>query len=121
MVGAGKLGGALLGFEGFSKFNLNIVYVFDADKNKIGKIKKGIKINDVKNMRNIVRENGLKIAVIATPPEVAQIVTNDLVEAGVKGILNFSPRALKVPEYVSVSNVDMACELESLIFFANET
>lgn len=120
LVGVGKLGSALLGFEGFSQFNLKIGYVFDAAKDKVGKVKKGIKISNVKNMKRMVRVNNLKIAIIATPPEVAQDIANDLVASGIKGILNFAPIALKVPDQVLVSNVDMACELESLIFFAKK-
>lgn len=120
MVGAGKLGSALLGFEGFSKFNIKIRYAFDADKDKIGRMKKGVKIDNIKNMKEVVKNNGIKIAIISTPPEVAQNVACDLIQAGIKGILNFAPVALKIPADVAVSNVDMACELESLIFFAKQ-
>jgi len=120
IVGVGKLGTALLGFEGFSKFNLRISYAFDSDKSKINKVKKTIRIEDVNKLSRIVKEKNIKIAIIATPPEVAQDVANELVKAGIKGILNFAPIVLKVSSNVSVSNVDMACELESLVFFAKK-
>lgn len=120
LVGAGKLGSALLSFKGFSKFNLKISYVLDSDKNKIGKTKEGIKIEDVKNILNILKHTDVKIAVLSTPPEVAQDIADELIASGIKGILNFTPVILKAPEYVSISNVDMACELESLIFFAKQ-
>ena len=116
LVGAGKLGSALLGFEGFSKFNLRIIYAFDTDKNKIGRIKRGVRVLDLNSMQNIVARENVKVAIISTPPEVANDVAERLVRAGIKGILNFTPEVLKVPAGVSVSNVDMACELESLIF-----
>jgi len=116
IVGVGKLGSALLGFEGFSKFNIKITFAFDIDKDKVGKVRKGVKINHIKEIKDIIKENDIKIAIISTPPEVAQEVANQLVSSGIKGILNFAPIVLKVPQTVSVSNVDMACELESLIF-----
>lgn len=116
IVGVGKLGMALLGFEGFSKFNVKIASAFDVDKDKIGKVKKGVRINHIEKIKDIIKENDIKIAIISTPPEVAQEVANQLVSSGIKGILNFAPIVLKVPQTVSVSNVDMACELESLIF-----
>ena len=118
MVGVGKLGTALLGFDGFSKFNIKIAYVFDSSTDKTGKTKKGIKIDHILNMKDVIEKNSIKIAIISTPPEVAQDTADKLVTAGITGIMNFAPIMLKVPDYVSVSNVDMACELESLIFFA---
>ncbi|MCK5394168.1 MAG: redox-sensing transcriptional repressor Rex [Candidatus Omnitrophica bacterium] len=120
MVGVGKLGTALLGFDGFSKFNIKIVYVFDSSTDKTEKTKKGIKIEHISNMKEVIKKNSIKIAIISTPPDVAQHTANELVAAGITGVLNFAPILLKVPDYVSVSNVDMACELESLIFFATK-
>lgn len=120
IVGVGKLGSALLGFEGFSKFNLNIAYAFDAQPAKIGKRQDGILIEDVKNLKQIVKKNNIRVAIISTPPEVAQEISDELVSAGIRGILNLAPIVLRVPDYVFVSNVDMACELESLIFFCQK-
>jgi len=120
LVGAGKLGSALLGFEGFSKFNLKIKHAFDSDESKIGKTRGGVRIDSIKNMKRTIKSNNIKIALISTPPDVAQEVTSKLVDSGIKSILNFAPRVLNVPEDVSVSNVDMASELESLIFFAKQ-
>jgi len=121
LVGVGKLGSALLGFESFSKFNISIKYVFDSDENKIGKTRSGLKIDSVKNMKKIIKKSNIKIAMISTPPDAAQETANELVGSGIKCILNFAPRVLKVPQGVLVSNVDMASELESLIFFAKQT
>ncbi|MBU1112503.1 MAG: redox-sensing transcriptional repressor Rex [Candidatus Omnitrophica bacterium] len=120
LVGLGKLGGALLGFEGFSKFNIKIKAVFDSDKKKIGKIKNGIMIEAVDSLRELIKKNKIKVAIISTPPEVAQNIAEQLIDSGVKGILNFAPVVLKVPDNIFVSNVDMGCELESLIFFVKQ-
>lgn len=120
MIGVGKLGGALLGFEGFSRFNINITNIFDSDEVKIGKVKKNIRIEDVKNLKKVIKTNSIKVAILTTPVNVAQSTVDVLVSAGIKGILNFVPLTLKVPDTVAVSNVDMACELESLIFFSKK-
>ena len=117
LVGVGRLGQALLGFEGFSKFNIKIVCAFDIDKKKIGKIIEGVKVEDMKDLKTIIKRKKVKIALLCTPPHSAQEVCKKLIDAGIRGILNFSPLILKVPPSVFVSNVDMACELESLIFF----
>ena len=116
LVGAGRLGEALIEFEGFSKFNRKIVYAFDIDKEKIGKVIKGVKVEDMRNLKEIVKRENIKIAILCTPADSAQKVAEELVSAGIKGILNFSPVILKVPPSVFVTNVDMACELEGLIF-----
>ncbi|MBU2473586.1 MAG: redox-sensing transcriptional repressor Rex [Candidatus Omnitrophica bacterium] len=86
LVGLGKLGGALLGFEGFSKFNIKIKAVFDSDKKKIGKIKNGIMIEAVDSLRELIKKNKIKVAIISTPPEVAQNIAEQLIDSGVKGI-----------------------------------
>lgn len=120
IVGVGKLGSALLGFEGFSKFNLKIKYAFDSDKNKIGKTRSGVKIDSIESMKRTIKSNNIRIALISTPLDAAQEVTYKLVDSGIKSILNFAPMVLNVPKDVVVSNVDMASELESLIFFAKQ-
>ena len=120
LVGLGRVGGALLGFEGFSKFNIKITAIFDNDQKKIGKTKKRIVVQAIDNLSETIKKDGIKIAIIATPPEVAQDIANQLIDSNIKGILNFAPIALKVPDNIFVSNVDMACELESLIFFVKQ-
>lgn len=120
MVGAGKLGSALLGFQGFTNSNIHIVYAFDNARDKIGKIRRGVKIRDVKLMKEIIKENNIRIAIISTPPEIAQKIAEELISAGIRGILNFAPVDLQISKDVIVSNVDMSCELEGLIFFAKK-
>jgi redox-sensing transcriptional repressor len=121
LVGVGKLGSALLGFPGFYSFNIKITCAFDQDKEKIGKVQSGVKIEDIKKLKDTIRKENIRIALVCTPPEVAQDISERLVEAGIKGILNFAPIILKTPPGIFVSNVDMACELESLIFFLKTT
>lgn len=116
IVGAGKLGSALLGHSGFLELNLQIVAAFDSNAEKIGKVRQGIRVEDAARMKNILRKKGVRIAVLAVPADSAQEVGEELVRCGVKAILNFAPVNLVLPKDVSVSNVDMASELESLIY-----
>lgn len=116
LVGVGKLGSALLGYTGFPEFNLQIVAAFDADPDKIGKIKRGFKIENISNMREIIKKEGAEIAILSVSAESAQDVARALASSGIKAILNFAPVNLALPEDVFISNVDMASELESLIY-----
>ncbi|MFA5085801.1 MAG: redox-sensing transcriptional repressor Rex [Candidatus Omnitrophota bacterium] len=116
IVGAGKLGSALLGYPGFTEFNLQVVAAFDNDPERIGKVRKGIKIEDAGSMKGVLREKGIKIAILAVPADKAQEVGEKLAACGVKAILNFAPVNLMLPKGISVSNVDMASELQGLIY-----
>ncbi|MDD5311076.1 MAG: redox-sensing transcriptional repressor Rex [Candidatus Omnitrophica bacterium] len=116
IVGTGKLGSALLGYPGFTEFNLRIAAAFDNDPERIGKVRKGIKIEDAKVMKGILKEKGIKIAILAVPADKAQEVGEELATCGVKAILNFAPVNLMLPKRIPVSNVDMASELQGLIY-----
>ncbi len=121
LVGVGRLGSALLGFPGFRSFNIKISCAFDVNPKKIGKVQNGVQIKDIAELKRIIKKENVKIAILCTPPDVAQEITEKLVEAGVRAILNFAPINLKMSQGILVSNVDVACELESLIFFLKET
>ncbi len=116
LVGVGKLGSALLGYTGFPEFNLQIVAAFDADPDKIGKTKRGFKIESISNMKEIIKKEGVEVAILSVSAESAQDVAGALADSGIKAILNFAPVNLALPKDVFVSNVDMASELESLIY-----
>jgi len=119
LVGVGRLGSALLGFPGFSSFNMKIVAAFDSDKGKVGTVQDGLTVLPIARMKESIRENKITIAMVCTPPEVAQEVCDILIDAGVKAILNYAPVNIKAPREVFISTIDMACELESLIYFIN--
>ena len=119
LVGVGRLGSALLRFPGFSQFKLKIIAAFDADPEKIGKTKSGINIENISNLKKVLKQKNIKIIMVCVPPEYAQEIADMAIKAEARAILNFAPVFLKVPENVYVSNVDMACELETLIYFLN--
>ncbi len=121
LVGVGGLGSALLKFPGFSKFNEKITVVFDNDAGKINKVKSGIKIQDINEIQQTLSKKNIKIVMICVSPENAQEIADKAIKANARAILNFAPVSLKVPKNVYVANVDMSCELETLIYFLNKS
>lgn len=120
LVGVGNLGSALLAYKGFKGQGFNIKYAFDNDKRKIDKVKQGIKIRDIKDLKKIVGANKLSMAIVAVPHESAQDVIDKLISSGIKAILNFAPIRPKVPKGpkdVEVLNIDLSMELERLTYF----
>ena len=117
LVGVGNLGLALLSYRGFEKEGFEIIAAFDAEPAR--KRDKAVRQNilGMDKLRDFVRENGVKMAILSVPAAVAQEVANTLVQAGLAGILNFSPMVLDVPEEVIVNNVNLAIELENLSYF----
>jgi len=119
MVGAGNLGVALLRYRGFAKEGFEVVAAFDADPETVISRGVSVPVHGQHEMAAFVREKDVKLAILCVPGGVAQEVANELVDAGVQGILNFSPTLLEVPEAVTVNNVDLALELENLSYFVS--
>ena len=116
LVGAGNIGSALVAYRGFEKQGFDIVAVFDRDPARIGHRLGRHAVSDIATLPAAVRDQPFDIGVVATPIHAAQAVTDALVAAGVRGILNFAPRKLFVPAHVALRNVDMAMEFEGLSF-----
>jgi redox-sensing transcriptional repressor len=120
VVGAGHIGSALLAYRGFSEQGFDVVAVFDRDARHVGKraggVSGGLIVQDVAGLPDAVLQGAFEIGVVATPAVAAQEVADALVSAGIRGILNFAPRKLFVPRHVTVRNVDMTLEFESLSF-----
>ncbi len=117
LVGVGNLGLALLSYRGFEREGFEIVAAFDAEPKR--KRDKALKqpLLGMGELKKFIRENAVKMAILSVPAAAAQTVANQLIEAGVMGILNFSPIVLAVPEDVMVNNVNLAIELENLSYF----
>jgi redox-sensing transcriptional repressor len=120
LVGVGHLGLALLSYRGFGKEGFEIVAAFDADPRRQRDKKVRQPILGMNKLPDFVRENSVKMSILTVPAAAAQEVANQLVAAGVVGILNFAPIPLSVPEEVMVSNVNLAIELENLSYFIQE-
>jgi redox-sensing transcriptional repressor len=118
IMGAGNLGLALADYPGFRQEGFEIAALFDAANDKIGeRSRSGVPIYDVKELKKVARRDRLDIGVIAVPAHYAQPVVEQVVAAGIKAILNFSPGALKVPADVKLKSVDLTVSLESLSFY----
>ena len=118
IMGAGNLGLALADYQGFRTEGFEIAALFDTQRDKIGRRSRGgVPILDARTFRRAARRDRIRIAVIAVPAAAAQAVVNEVVAAGIKAVLNFSPGTLKVPADVKVKSVDLTVSLESLSFF----
>jgi redox-sensing transcriptional repressor len=116
MIGAGKIGSALVQYRGFRQRGFDIVAIFDNDPAKIGRQWNGLTIQDITLLESELARHPLDMAVLVTPAEPAQGVTDRLVKLGVKAILNFAPVQLVVPDDVVVKTVNLALELETLSY-----
>ncbi|MEV4412712.1 redox-sensing transcriptional repressor Rex [Catellatospora sp. NPDC049609] len=116
LVGVGNLGHALAGYAGFASRGFRIAALFDADLTRVGELINGIAVRHIADIPEVVKTEGISIAVLATPAGAAQAVADQLVAAGVTSILNFAPVVLSVPEQVDVRKVDLAVELQILSF-----
>jgi redox-sensing transcriptional repressor len=117
LVGLGNIGQALINYIGFKESRIKIVAGFDLDPSKYNR-KSSIPVYPVEKIAVVVKEYDIKTAIIAVPEAAGQEVCDRLVNAGIKGILNFSPGVLHVPDHVIINYVNIRNELESLFYFS---
>ncbi len=120
LIGVGNLGLALLSYKGFEQEGFEIVAAFDMDATHKRDKSGSTPIFPMERLSEIVDERGVKMAIITVPATSAQDVANQLVAAGITGILNFAPMVLHVPDEVMVNNVNLAIELENLSYFIQQ-
>lgn len=120
LVGAGKLGKALLGYDGFRQYGLRVAAAFDVDTAVSGVLYHGDPIYPMDRLVPYCRENSIRIGIITVPPEAAQQVADSLVEGGVTAIWSFAPTRLQVPEGISLQQEDLALSLAHLRILARE-
>lgn len=116
LIGAGKIGSALVQYRGFRQRGFDIVAIFDVDPDKVGRDWNGLEIKHVDQLDTELAIHPSDMAVLVTPAEAAQPITDRLVRLGVKAILNFAPVQLSVPPDVAVKTVNLALELETLSY-----
>ena len=114
LVGVGSLGRALLGSSGFEEQNLSIAAAFDSDPDLSGKTFHGVKVRPMEDLTRLVRRLKLKLGILTVPTAAAQKCADELVAAGIRGILSFCPIQIDVPKGVIVQNVDLAQSLAVL-------
>ena len=117
IIGAGRLGTALTNYYGFRKANFRIVALFDSDAKRIGKKVGDVEIKDVKNFAAAAKRDKIELAVITVPAEAARDALDNVLEAGIRAVMNFAPVALKAPPGVKLKTVDLTTSLESLSYF----
>jgi redox-sensing transcriptional repressor len=118
LVGAGQLGSALLKYRNFEQEGIKIVAAFDIDPSKQLQ-KTTIPILPLEQITEYIKHHDVKIAILCVPDIAAQQTLDVLVKSGIKGVLNFAPIELKAPEDCIINNVNVAVELENLIYFVN--
>jgi redox-sensing transcriptional repressor len=119
LVGAGKIGSALISYRNFQRRGFEIRAVFDSDPAKIGNLWDARPVLPDAEMERVLREESINIVIVAVPADAAQAIVDRVVASGVRAILNFAPVRLRVPDDVALRNVDMVVEMEGLTFALN--
>jgi redox-sensing transcriptional repressor len=119
LVGAGNLGRALMAYKGFNVKGFRLANVFDASPQLVGKKMGPFTIQPMTELEDTIKKNQTRLAMIAVPADSAQAVVDQLVAAGVRGILNFAPTSVTVPPHIALNAVDLSVQLEQLSFQVN--
>jgi len=117
LVGVGNLGQALLSYANFRNEGFVFVGAFDSDRKKIGTEHQGIRVFHTEELKTMIRDLAVDIAVLAVPVDAAQPLADALVDSGIQAIMNFVPTRLVVPAHVKVHYVDLTIEMESLSYY----
>ena len=117
VVGAGDVGHALARYQGFVNRGFRVVMVFDSDEAKVGQQIGEFVVQDTSGMIDSIQKAGVKVAMLSVPASAAQEVTDMLVKAGVKAILNYAPISLTVPDDVRVQHIDPATHLQRMTYY----
>lgn len=116
VVGAGKIGRALMAYQRFRSKGFEIVAIFDNDPGVVGALVAGHRVRPLSDLKTLFQERQIKIGIVAVPADAAQETAEQLIAAGALGILNFAPLRLDVNDAVSVVSVDFSVALEQLAF-----
>jgi redox-sensing transcriptional repressor len=116
LVGIGNLARALLRYKGFHQRGFRIVALFDADPAKVGQVVEGLEVHPPERMQAVIATTGAELGLLAVPSDAAQAIADSLVNAGIRGLLNFAPTVLRLPPHVSLVAVDLTIQLEQLAF-----
>lgn len=116
LIGVGQLGGAILSYPGFEKYGVTIEAVFDSDPAKVGRRKAGHTIRSIRGLKPYIRQHDIRLAILCTPVEVSQTLTDRLVSVGIKAIWNFAPTSLHAPADVLIRNEHISLGLSELAY-----
>jgi len=116
LVGFGNLGRALAAYRGFEQKGFRLAAIFDADGGKVGKKHGPFTVQSLDDLAATIAKQNIRLGIIAVPADAAQDVADQLVAAGIRGLLNFAPTSITVPPDVALNAVDLAVQLEQLSF-----
>jgi redox-sensing transcriptional repressor len=119
LVGAGNLGRALMAYRGFDAKGFRLVAVFDSDPSKVGKKQQQFLIQPLSDLQSTIQREQIRLGIMAVPADFAQDVADQLIAAGIRGLLNFAPVSITVPSNIALNAVDLAVQLEQLSFQVN--
>jgi redox-sensing transcriptional repressor len=117
LVGAGNLGSAIADYTGLRKHGFIVSAVFDRDPGRIGTRLGDMVVRDVSELERVVKEQDIRIGVLAVPPDAAQVVADRLASAGIRVILNYTPVVVRVPPSVTLHNTDPVQELLHTLYY----
>ena len=117
LVGVGKLGRAILGYEGFAPQGFRIVQAFDTDPKRVGEQLDGLTVKSADELESALSANPVDVGIVAVPAEIAQSVINTLVKCGVRAILNYAPIAAQVPRGVHLKRIEPVLALQSMTYY----
>ena len=117
LVGVGKLGRAILGYEGFAPQGFRIVQAFDTDPKRVGEQLNGLTVKSADGLESVLSANPVDVGIVAVPAEIAQSVINTLVKCGVRAILNYAPIAAQVPRGVHLKRIEPVLALQSMTYY----
>lgn len=117
LIGVGNLGTALLNYNFLKNNNTKIAVAFDVEESKVGTSMGEVPIHHMDDLEKVIEDMGISVAILTVPAPFAQMITDRLVKANVKGLLNFTPARLTVPPTTRVHHIDLAVELQSLVYF----
>lgn len=120
LVGIGNLGSALVRYRGFERQGFVIAALFDSSDKIIGTLIDGRRVHALDSLDDIVEREQIELGIVAVPADAAQSVADRLVAAGIRGIFNFAPSVLSLPESVAHVSIDLAVELEQLTFAVSQ-
>lgn len=121
LIGLGHLGRAILDYFRGRRPKLTITAAFDIDPEKVNRVLHGVRCYSIDQLTEVIRQEQIKVAIIAIPESGAQEIADQLVQAGVSGILNYAPIKLNVPPEVYIENRDMLLAVEKVAFFARRS
>lgn len=118
LIGVGNLGGAILSHYAEHRSSLSVVAAFDSDPEKTNRVIHGCRCHPLEELTKVVREQNIRVGIIAVPSHYAQDTANKFIEAGVYSLVNFAPVTLHIPDYVRLETVDITMFLDRAAFFA---